>query len=60
MYLRTYGLRKTWLQNSLKSLKNFPEFFPAFLKSILNPEHVEKNLTLIADVFPKLRKDVVR
>ena len=43
--------------------KNFSEFFPAFLKSNLNFEHFQKKkMSLIADVFPKLRtrKNLVR
>ena len=46
--------------------KIFPEFFFffffAFFKSILNVQHFEKTMTLIADVFQKLRapKNVVR
>ena len=42
--------------------KTFCDFFLAFLKSSLNFEHFLKKLTLIADVFPKLRtqKNVVR
>ena len=34
--------------------KTFSEFFYAFLKATLNFEHFQKNMTLIADVFPKL------
>ena len=42
--------------------KSFSHFFSTFLKSSLNFEHFLKKLTLIADVFPKLRtqKNVVR
>ena len=42
--------------------KTFSQFFLKFLKSILNFEHFQKKMTLIADVFPKLRtpEDVVR
>ena len=42
--------------------KTFCDFFLAFLKSSLNFEHFLKKLTLIADVFPKLRtqKNLVR
>ena len=42
--------------------KTFSQFFFKFLKSILNFEHFQKKMTLIADVFPKLRtpEDVVR
>ena len=36
--------------------KPFSEFFSAVLKSRLNFEHFQKkNMTLIANVFPKLR-----
>ena len=36
--------------------KTFSEFFPAFLKSRLNFEDFEKKkMTLITEVFPKLR-----
>ena len=31
--------------------KNFPQFFFAFLKSILNYKHLPKKMTLEADVF---------
>ena len=34
--------------------KTFSQFFSAFLKSTLNFEHFQKNMTVIADVFPKL------
>ena len=34
--------------------KTFYHFFSAFLKSTLNFEKVQKTVTLIADVFPKL------
>ena len=42
--------------------KTFSQFFSPFLKSTLNFEHFEKNMTLIADVFPKLPslKKVIR
>ena len=43
------------LQLSQKQ-NTFSEFFSAFSKSSLNFEHIEKkNLTLIANVFPKVR-----
>ena len=37
--------------------KTFPEFFFffAFLKYILNFKHLQKKVTLIADVFPEIR-----
>ena len=42
--------------------KTFSQFFSAFLKSTLNFEHFQKNMTVIADVFPKLPspKKVIR
>ena len=42
--------------------KSFSGMFFAFSKYILNLESFEKNMTLIADVFPKLRtpKNMVR
>ena len=42
--------------------KLFSEFFSSFFKSALNFEHFEKNMTVIAYVFPKLAttKDVLR
>ena len=41
--------------------KEFSEYFSAILKSRLNFEHFEKKMTLIADLFVKLRtpKNVV-
>ena len=35
--------------------KTFSEFFSGFLKSRSNFEHIKKKMTLIANVFPKLR-----
>ena len=42
--------------------KLFLDFFLHFFKSALNLEHFQKKMTLIADVFPKLRtpKNMVR
>ena len=43
--------------------KTFSGFFSAFLKTILNFEHIQiKKMTLIVNVFPKLRpsKNAVR
>ena len=42
--------------------KVFSEFFSSFFESTLNVEHFQKNMTLIAYVFPKLptTKDVLR
>ena len=35
--------------------KTFSEFYSPFLKTSLNFEHFQKQMTLIAEVFPKLR-----
>ena len=35
--------------------KTLSEFFSSFFKSSFNLEHFQKEMTLIADVFPKLR-----
>ena len=35
--------------------KTFSEFYSAFLKTSLNFEHFQKQMTLIAEVFPKLQ-----
>ena len=45
-----------------KKQKTFSEFFSAFLESALNFEHIQKKVTLIAYVFPKLTttKNVLR
>ena len=42
--------------------KRFSEFIFAFLKSILNFQHLPKKMTLIADVYPEIpaRKNMVR
>ena len=42
--------------------KTFSEFFSPFLKCILNFEHFQKKMTVIADVIPKLSspKKVIR
>ena len=42
--------------------KKFSLFVSGFLKARLNFEHFQKNMTIIADVFPKLRtpKNVVK
>ena len=37
-----------------KKQKVFSEFFSAFFESALNLEHFQKNMTLIAYVFPKI------
>ena len=40
----------------------FSHIFSSFLKSTLNFEHFQKDMTLIVDVFPKIRtpKKVIR
>ena len=51
------------IQMHLSQKQNiFSEFFSAFFKSILNFEHFQKKMTLIAYVFPKLptTKDMLR
>ena len=42
--------------------KAFSEFFLSFSKSTLNFEHLQKRISFIADLFPKLRtpKNVLR
>ena len=49
------------MQLSQKQKKHFLIFFSAFFKCSLNFEHLEKEMTPIADVYPKLRtpKNVV-
>ena len=44
------------IQMQLSQKQNlFCQFVSAFLKSILNFEHFQKKMTLIADLFPKLQ-----
>ena len=45
-----------------KKQKIFSQFFSAFFESLLNSEHFQKKMTLIAYVFPKLTttKNVLR
>ena len=45
-----------------KKQKIFSQFFSAFFESVLNSEHFQKKMTLIAYVFPKLptTKNVLR
>ena len=58
--------RDNWMETIQMQLsqkqKIFSEFFSAFFESALNFEHFQKNMTLIAYVFPKLptTKDVLR
>ena len=55
-YSLLYGDNLTQPIQILLSQKQqtFSEFFSPFLKSTLNFENFQKNLNLIADVFPKL------
>ena len=39
--------------------KTFSQFFFAFFKSILNSKHLQKKMTLIADVFQEILVKVV-
>ena len=45
-----------------KKQKTFSEFFSAFFESALNFEHIQKKVTLIAYIIPKLTttKNVLR
>ena len=58
--------RDNWMQTIQMHLSQkenvFSQFFSAFFESALNFEHFQKNMTLIAYVFPKLptTKDVLR
>ena len=58
--------KSKWMQkiqmHLSKKQNNFSAFFSAFFESALNFEHLHKNMTLIADVFPTLptMKDVLR
>ena len=43
------------IQMHLSQKQNlFSQFFSSFFESALNFEHFQKNMTVIADVFPKL------
>ena len=58
--------RDNWMQTIQMHLSQkqniFSEFFSAFFESALNFEHFQKEMPLIAYVFPKLptTKDVLR
>ena len=58
--------RDNWIQTIQMHLsqkqKAFSQLFPAFFESTLNFDSFQKNMTLIAYVFPKLptTKDVLR
>ena len=58
---REYLTHPIHMQLSQKQ-ETFSDFFSAFLKSRLNFEEIQKKMTLIAHVFPKLRtcENVVR
>ena len=54
------ALNRQYLQHNIdmqlsQKQKRFPQFLSAFLKSRSNFEHMEKKMTLIANVFPKLQ-----
>ena len=55
-----------WMQTIQMHLsqkqKNFPDFFSVFFESSLNFEHFQKQMSLIANVIPKLptTNDVLR
>ena len=48
--------------NLFQKEQTFSDFFCAFLKFTLNLQHFQKKMTLMADLFPKLRtpKNMVR
>ena len=50
--------RENWMQTFQMHLSQkqnvFSQFFSAFFESALNFEHFQKNMTLVAYVFPKL------
>ena len=58
--------KNKWMEtiqmNLSKKPKIFSELFGAFFESVLNFEHFQKKITLIAYVFPKLpsTKDVLK
>ena len=62
----SFNSKDKWIQKFQMHLSqkenNFSEFFSPFFESALNFEHFQKNMTLIAYVFPKLptTKDVLR
>ena len=49
-----YNLRQP-IQTQLSQNKKFLQFVSAIWRSRLNFEHFQKNMTIIADAFPKLR-----
>ena len=49
------NLRRTIQMQLSQKQKTFSQFLAAFWKARLNFEHLQKKITLIADVFPKLR-----
>ena len=56
------NLRRPIQMELSQKQKTFSEFITASLKAGLNFEHFQKKMTLITDVFPKLRtpKNVVK
>ena len=60
--VRRDNWRQTIQMHFSQKQKIFSQFFAAFLEFGLNFEHFQKNMTLIAYVFPKLptTKDVLR
>ena len=60
--LNRHNLRQPIRTPLSQKQKTFSQFFLAFSKSTLNFEHVQKKMTLIADLFRILRtpKNVVR
>ena len=59
--LKRDNLRQPFPMKEISEKETFSEFFSTFLKCRLNCEHSQKDVTIIADVFPKSRtpKNVV-
>ena len=62
MYFRIYGLLKTWLDQCLKTPVSEDSAKSRMVNDTFLVNIFKKEMTLIADVFPKLRnpKNVVR
>ena len=62
MYFRIYGLLKTWLDQCLKTPVSEDSAKSRMVNDTSLVNIFKKEMTLIADVFPKLRnpKNVVR
>ena len=60
--LNRNNLRQPIQMQLSQKKETFPELISSFLKTVLNFEHFQKKMTLIADVFPKLQtpKNVVK